>query len=128
MTAKNRTILCIDDEEPGLLLRKLLLEGAGYRVLTAQSGKEGIRLFHTESVHAVMLDYWMSGMNGLEVAQELKRLNPATPIIILSAYVSLPDEALGLADMWVRKGEEDPEHLLAHLETVLSKSDKRRDA
>ena len=117
------TILCIDDEEPGRMLRKLLLESAGYDVLTAPSGREGLQLFLSQTVDAVIVDYWMADMNGLAVAKELRRLNRNTPIIVLSAYVPILDEAVGLADLWVRKGEENPEFLLAKLRELL---DKRR--
>lgn len=118
MKTKQATILCVDDEEPGLRLRKLLLESEGHRVLTALSGYEGIRLFKSDRVDAVILDYWMAGMNGLAVARELKRLSPKTPIIMLSAFTSLPDEALGAADLWLLKGE-DPENLLAKVRHLL---------
>jgi CheY-like chemotaxis protein len=111
-------ILCIDDEEPGLELRKLLLESAGYHVITARSGAEGIQLFRSQPVDVIILDYWMSGMNGVSVARELKRLNAAIPIIILSAYASLPDEALGVADVWILKGGAT-ESLLASIKDLL---------
>ena len=68
------TVLCIDDEDNQLLLRKLLLEEAGYRVFTATSGEEGIRVFQAEQVDVVIVDYWMSRMNGLVVARALKTL------------------------------------------------------
>jgi CheY-like chemotaxis protein len=119
MNLTRATILCIDDEEPGLQVRRMLLESAGYRVLCARSGMEGIKLFHSEPVDAVVLDYWMSGMNGIAVARELKRLNPRTPIMILSAYGTLLDETLGLADLWVRKGEEEPQYVLIKLRELL---------
>lgn len=121
--ADKATILCIDDEESGSMLRKLLLESAGYDVLTAPSGRRGLDLFRSQPVDAVILDYWMADMNGLAVAKELRRLNRQTPIIVLSAYVPILDEAVGLADLWVRKGEENPEFLLAKLKELL---DKRR--
>src|SRR5437588_7021342 len=92
---KSTTVLCIDDEEPGLKVRKILLETAGHRVLTARSGVEGIRVFQSEPVDAVTLDYWMSGMSGVAVAGELKSLRPSTPSISLSAYESLLGQALG---------------------------------
>ncbi len=111
-------ILCIDDEEPGLELRKLFLESAGYHVITARSGAEGIQLFRSQPVDVIILDYWMSGMNGVSVARELKRLNAAIPIIILSAYASLPDEALGVADVWILKGG-STESLLASIKDLL---------
>lgn len=119
MESKTATILCIDDEQTALQLRQTLLESAGYRVLGAKSGAVGINAFKSERVDAVVLDYWMADMNGLQVAREIRKLNPSIPIIILSAYGELLDESLGLADLWIRKGEEDPQYLLNRLENLL---------
>ena len=65
---KTPLILCVDDEVVGLRVRKILLERAGYRVLTAEDGRSGIDLFASEPVDAVVLDYAMPGMHGGEVA------------------------------------------------------------
>lgn len=119
MESKTATILCIDDEQTALQLRQHLLESAGYRVLDAKSGALGIKAFKSEPVDAVLLDYWMADMNGLQVAREIRKLNPSVPIIILSAYGELLDESLGIADLWIRKGEEDPQDLLNRLEQLL---------
>ncbi len=119
MEIKAATVLCIDDEQTALQLRQTLLESAGYRVLAAKSGAQGIKAFRAEPVHAVVLDYWMADMNGLQVAREIKKLNPSVPIIILSAYGELLDESLGIADLWIRKGEEDPQYLLTRLDQLL---------
>jgi CheY-like chemotaxis protein len=119
MTAAPSTILCIDDEKSALMIRKLLLESAGYQVLTAASGKEGIGVFSSNAIDLVVLDYWMPGMNGLAVARELKRLKPSIPILMLSAFTTILDEAIGTVDRWIRKGEESPEHLLAIVEELL---------
>ncbi len=127
MDSSRATILCIDDEEPGLQVRRLLLESAGYRVLCARSGAEGIKVFQAEPVDAVVLDYWMSGMNGIAVARELRRLNPHTPIMILSAYGTLLDETLGLADLWIRKGEEEPQYVLIKLQELLDNRAAKQD-
>jgi len=115
------TILCIDDESAGLLPRKLLLESAGYRVIEARSGEEGIKLFQSEKIDAVILDYWMSGMKGTAVAVELKRINPAIPIIVLSGVSELPGEAAGLADQWLVKGSYRAEKLLDSISTLLER-------
>ena len=112
MTDHPAAILCIDDEEPALMLRRRVLEKAGYRVFTALTGKEGIEIFRQQPFDVVILDYWMADMDGLDVAVELKRLNPKTPIIMLSGYASILDEGLGKVDLWLRKGEGDPEQLL----------------
>ena len=119
MDPKRATILCIDDEEPGLQVRRMLLESAGYRVICARSGAEGIKLFQSQPADAIVLDYWMSGMNGIAVAREIKRISPGTPIMILSAYGTLLDETLGLADVWLRKGEEEPQYILNKLQELL---------
>jgi CheY-like chemotaxis protein len=119
MDSKRATILCVDDEEPGLQVRRMLLESAGYNVVCARSGVEGIKVFQSQPVDAVVLDYWMSGMNGIAVAKELKCLSPHTPIMILSAYGTLLDETLGLADIWLRKGEEEPQYILTKLQELL---------
>jgi CheY-like chemotaxis protein len=120
MESKTATILCIDDEQTALQLRQHLLESAGYRVLASKSGALGIKSFKTEPVDAVILDYWMADMNGLQVAREIRKINPSVPIIILSAYGELLDESLGIADLWIRKGEEDPQYLLNRLEQLLN--------
>lgn len=125
METKTATILCIDDEQTALQLRQHLLESAGYRVLAAKSGALGIKSFKSEPVDAVILDYWMADMNGLQVAREIRKINPAVPIIILSAYGELLDESLGIADLWIRKGEEDPQYLLNRLEQLLNSQTPR---
>ena len=119
MQKESATVLCIDDEQTALQLRQHLLESAGYKVIAAKSGKQGIGAFKAETVQAVVLDYWMADMNGMQVAREIRKLNPAVPIIILSAYGELLDESLGIADLWIRKGEEDPQYLLARLDELL---------
>lgn len=115
-------ILCIDDEEPALLLRRLLLEKAGYRVFTAVTGKEGVGLFRYQPADLVIVDYWMADMDGLDVAAELKTLSPKTPIIMLSGYISILDEGLGKVDLWLRKGEHDPEQLLSAVKDLLDRA------
>ena len=119
MQKEPATVLCIDDEQTALQLRQHLLESAGYKVLAAKSGRQGVNAFKCQAVSAVILDYWMADMNGMQVAREIRRLNPAVPIIILSAYGELLDESLGIADIWIRKGEEDPQYLLSRLEELL---------
>jgi len=87
MSERPAAILCIDDEEPSLTLRRIVLERAGYLVFTALTGKQGIDIFRSQPVDLVILDYWMADMDGLDVAAELKSIRAKTPIIMLSGYV-----------------------------------------
>jgi len=115
-------ILCIDDEHPGLELRKALLESAGYRVLATPSGREAIHLFKFQPVDAVVLDYWMADMNGLTVARELKRLRPKVPIIMLTAFFMFPEETIGVVDRCLGKADIEPDDLLNVLSALLDNS------
>lgn len=105
---KSRLILCVDDEAVGLQVRRILLERAGYQVLTAQDGFSGIQIFADEPVDAVVLDYSMPGMHGGEVARQMRLTKPEVPILLLSAYVGLPDEVSSLVDVYMTKGEGAP--------------------
>ena len=118
MAQTSHLILCVDDEMIGLRVRKVLLERAGYRVLTAQDGAAGLQLFSSEPVNAVVLDYSMPGMNGGEVADQMRRIKPDVPILLLSAYLGLPQNVTRLVNLYMTKGEGAP-ILLQKLETLL---------
>ena len=112
-------LLCIDDEPIGLRVRKMLLEREGYEVLTALSGPEGLQLFANNMIEAVVLDYSMPEMNGDEVAAAMKNLKPEVKILLLSAYVDLPNEALTHVDRRAVKGT-SPTDFLAELKLLLA--------
>ena len=120
MSTHKRTILCIDDEAVPLEVRSELLKKAGYHVIVAGSGKDGIRLFASEKIDLVVLDYWMDRINGLDVAEKLKSMNRKVPILMLSGYGSILDEGIGKVDRWLIKGESDPEELIAAISELLS--------
>ncbi len=116
---KTPLILCVDDEVVGLRVRKILLERAGYKVLTAEDGSSGIALFASQPIDAVVLDYAMPGMHGGEVAKKMRQTKPKVPILLLSAYVGLPEEVSSLVDIYMTKGEGAPA-LLQKLGNLLS--------
>ena len=114
-------ILCIDDEELGLRIRRVILERAGYQVLTAPDGKSGLERFSAYEVNAVVLDYSMPEMNGLEVAQAMRCRKSHVPILLLSAYVELPTEATALVDATLMKGA-GPQDLVAAVQRMVDAS------
>ena len=100
-------------------VRKILLERAGYQVLTAVDGYSGLELFASHPVDVVVLDYSMPGMHGGEVARKMRQTKPQIPILLLSAYVGLPSEVSSLVDIYMTKGEGAPV-LLEKLSSLLS--------
>jgi len=101
LTARGR-VLCVDDNPDVLELQKCILEHSGYEVLLASNGADGISLAKDREVDLVLLDYEMPLMKGTEVAQRLRDMLPALPIIIVSGS-DLPEDATLLADCWVSK-------------------------
>ncbi len=125
MARRQKTLLCVDDNLSSLKICKIILEDFGYKVITASSGREGLEVFASLAIDAVILDYQMPEMNGELVAAEMKRTNPRIPILMLSGWVSLPESALQLVDEFVAKG--DPvEFMLLAVQQVLSRSEKRK--
>ena len=82
----------IDDDD---LLRRTLrgqLEGAGYEVLLASTGAEGIELAHGTRITAFLIDVTMPGPSGPEVATQIHRERPDAHVVLMSGYnrVELP--------------------------------------
>ncbi len=88
------SILLIDDRPENLLSLKAILERPDYRLVTAQSGEEALRLALRERFSVALIDVAMPGMNGLEVAVHLKELERSRdiPIIFITAFGHDPEE------------------------------------
>ncbi len=123
MSRLKATILCIDDQWNGLIARKMLLENNGYKVLEATGGDEGLKLFKSHSVDAVVLDYQMPGMNGDVVAKKMKSVKSTVPIMLLSAYGPLPEKKLKAVDTFLSKSQ-PPQILLSKLHDLLNSHSK----
>jgi len=108
MSLHRRLVLCIDDEVVGLQVRKMILERAGYTVLTAPDGPSGLEIFADHPIEAVILDYSMPGMDGGQVAAAMRTQKPTVPILLLSAYVALSPEITCNVDLYMTKGEGAP--------------------
>ncbi len=89
MTAGEHTILVVEDEELLLDLLKELLEGEGYRVITAVDGQQAIDLYKAEQerVSLVLSDMGLPTMGGWEVLRRLKAINPSVKVILSSGFV-----------------------------------------
>jgi len=97
-------ILAVDDEKSGLYFRKLILEHAGYSVLSATTTDEAMQLFRSNPVDIVITDHLLGRKTGMEMSREMKLLKPAVPIVLLSGTRSVPEQ-LKHADAFLSKTE-----------------------
>ena len=83
------TLLLVDDEPSIVSSLKRLLRGDGYRILTANSGSEGLKLLEEHTVDLIVSDQRMPEMTGVEFLRKVRQLYPDTVRIVLSGYTEL---------------------------------------
>ena len=110
-------ILAVDDEHSGLYYRKLILEHAGYTVLSATGVDEALRLFRSNPVDLVVTDHLLGRQVGTAMAREMKRAKPSVPVLLLSGTGSLPEPLVDV-DAFLSKNE-GREQLLGLIQQLL---------
>src|SRR5215469_6026847 len=113
-----RTILCVDDHEQSLSIRKVMLETRGYRVIACTTGEEAIEHFRKGGIDLVLTDLIMPGLDGSKLVEEIKAISPQTPTILLSGKVRIYDRDTQ-ADVFLPKGMYAPTELLERIRLLL---------
>ena len=113
-----RTILCVDDNEQSLSIRKVMLETRGYRVVTCKDGSEALERFKKGDVDLVLTDLVMPGVDGGKLIDAIKTLSPETPAILFSGKVRIYDRDTR-ADVFLPKGMYAPAELLERIRMLL---------
>ena len=85
----NDSALLVDDEASVIEGLEVFLEDEGFDVYTACSGMEGLALFHSERPNLVITDLKMPRMSGLELIDEIRKLDTQTPVVVLTGYGTL---------------------------------------
>jgi CheY-like chemotaxis protein len=101
---KPATILCVDDEDVPLFLRKRVLEKSGYDVITANSARQALTLLESHQVDIVLSDQLMPEMTGTQLAKILKESRASLPFILISGVNEMPSD-IGYADVFISKLE-----------------------
>jgi CheY-like chemotaxis protein len=128
--SSNPKILLVDDNPDGLLVRRLLLEELGYSVQIAVNGEEGLKLFEADRFDVVVTDFRMPLMNGKELIERIRVLDPHARIILLSGFV----EPLGLteqntgADTVIAKSSHEPAHLTRSVKRLVNRGPRKPPA
>jgi len=89
-------MMLVDDEERFLSTTKKLLERKGLEVLTATSGGEALAMLGVQTVHVIVLDVKMPGMDGITTLKEIKRQFPLVEVIMLTGHATIESAIDGL--------------------------------
>jgi two-component system, OmpR family, response regulator CpxR len=115
-----KTILCVDDSEQALCVRKYLLEVRGYRVVTARSAREAIEIFQHGGIDLVLGDLVMPEMDGNEMVRRMKEISPEIPMILISGSVRTFERA-NRADSFLPKGASSPSEMLERIRVMIAR-------
>jgi CheY-like chemotaxis protein len=119
VSKRKRVILCVDDEELALTVRKLMLEQRGYMVLAATTAEQALELFSSHHVDLVLADHLLSNSTfGTALASEMRGRKAGIPIAIYSGVTDVPAD-LDEQDFFISKLD-SPEELFAEIEKILS--------
>jgi two-component system, OmpR family, response regulator CpxR len=113
-----KTILCVDDNEQALSIRKVMLETRGYRVIACNNGESALEAFRRGGVDLVLTDLIMPGVDGSRLIEEVKRVSPQTPTVLISGRVKIYERDT-LADLFLPKGMYEPVDLLERIRLLL---------
>lgn len=113
-----RTILCVDDNEPSLSIRKVMLETRGYRVITSTDAQSALEIFKAGGIDLVLTDLVMPDMDGTELIAAIKAISPATPAILFSGKIRVYERETQ-ADVFLPKGMYAPAELLERIRLLL---------
>ncbi len=125
---QKRTILVVDDDESILEVLDARLSAGGYSTLTARSAEKGLELIGKSPVDLIISDVRMPGMGGKGLLEKISRERPGLPVIMLTAYGTIPDAVssvrTGAVDYMTKPFE--GEELLARIAEILSRDGRPR--
>jgi CheY-like chemotaxis protein len=119
-----KSILFVDDYEVLARLSCEILEGQGYRAVSAYNAADALEKFEKHKFDLMVTDFRMDGMNGLELARKVHDKYPDVPVIIVTGYG--PIDAGKDVDTVLSKDELFPD-LLEKIKFYLDQADARED-
>ncbi|NOX90027.1 MAG: sigma-54-dependent Fis family transcriptional regulator [Calditrichaeota bacterium] len=93
---RKKKILIVDDDASHRLMLKATLSEEGYEIFEASDGDEAVRMVEEQFYDLIMLDLKMKKVDGLEALKEIKKISPAIPVLIMTAYASVKTAVEGL--------------------------------
>ena len=121
-------ILLVDDNQDGLVVRRSVLEEVGYRVAISPNAEEALKLCAASRFDVIVTDYKMPRMNGTELIEKIRKIDPNARVILLSGFVDplgLTEQNTG-ADAVVVKSVREPVHLVRAVKRLLNRPNLRK--
>jgi two-component system, OmpR family, response regulator CpxR len=113
-----RTILCFDENEQALSIRKILLETRGYRVVACTARQQALECFKKGGIDLVLAELMMPALEASKLTEEVKAISPQTPAILTSSKIKIYDRDMH-ADVFLPKGMQAPVELLERIRLLL---------
>jgi two-component system nitrogen regulation response regulator NtrX len=85
-----KTILIVDDEESIRLTLAGILQDENFRTLSARNGEECLAFLKEETPDLILLDIWMTGIDGIETLKQIRAANPEMIVIMMSGHATIP--------------------------------------
>lgn len=118
-----KVILCVDDNEQTLSVRKFLLETRGYRVIAASTAHEALEHVDSKSsgeIDLLLCDLVMPQMDGVELIRRAREIKPGIPTLMVSGTVASFERGNG-ADVFLPKGACSPVELLERVRVLVAR-------
>jgi CheY-like chemotaxis protein len=118
-----KIILCVDDNEQTLSVRKFLLETRGYRVLCATGAHEALEIIDSYApgeLSLLLSDLLMPGMDGAELIRRVRETQPGLPSLLVSGTVTSFERG-SVADGFLPKGACSPTELLERVRVLVAR-------
>jgi len=101
----NVRVLCVENHIEYLDALKCMLETAGYEVLSATTGSQGLSILMKQLIHGVLLEYDLPDATGSSVRAEMKRIKPEVPVLLFAGVGSQTPFLLRFFDSYLRNAE-----------------------
>lgn len=101
----NITVLCVENKLDYLYALTHMLEAAGYEVMPATTGTQGLSVLISQPIDAVLLEYDLPDASGSAIRDEMKRIKPEVPILLFAGVGSQTPFLLRFFDSYIRDAE-----------------------
>lgn len=101
----NVRVLCVENHSEYLDALKYMLESAGYEVVSATTGSEGLSMLRKQPIQGVLLEYDLPDATGSAIRAEMKRIKPEVPVLLFTGVGSQTPFLLRFFDSYLRNAE-----------------------